>query len=275
MSLAFGFPGKASEQGIAAAQAAFDGGPFVEAADLARSLHSAAGLALAARAALAQGDFIARSPPVRRALFEQAEKDARAAIALDPDHAESHLYLALALGFLGRMDGTLTAHFAGYAEEARANIDRALALAPDSPWAHALMGGWHLEIAHDGGVLGESIYGASVEKGIAAYRRALALDPGNAAIAYQYALQQIALDGAARRQEAQHVLAAALVHEPGDKFAALAHRRALSLELALGERNEAALRSILNDQLGQGESPQPRNADTLHPLGARPTGSPR
>jgi tetratricopeptide (TPR) repeat protein len=259
---------------LAPARAAFSQGDFTQAASLARPLATAESLRLAARAGLAEGDFVA-PPSAKRQLFLQAESDARDAIARDPQNPEGHLYLALALGFLGRMDGSLAAHFAGYAEEARKHIDRALLLDPDSAWAHALSGGWNLEIVRDGGMLGETIYGASLDKGVAAYRRALELESGNTAIAYQYALQLLALGGAPHRSEALRALANALKPKSEDAVELLARRRAQRLKLALDTHDDTALKGILRDQLGD-----PTNAPAQ--TGLRPgavrgpvTGSPR
>jgi tetratricopeptide (TPR) repeat protein len=240
----------AAVQEIEAARSAFARGDFAQAATLGRALATAEGSALAARAALAEGDFIA-SPSSRRNIFQQAEADARAAIARDPQNPEGHLYLALALGFLGRMDGSIAAHFAGYAEEARRHIDLALALDPESAWAHALSGGWNLEIVRDGGMIGETLYGASLDKGMAAYRRALELESGNAAIAYQYALQLLALGGAAHRAEALRELATALKPKAEDAVELLARRRAQRLKLALDTHDDVALKNILRAQLGE------------------------
>jgi tetratricopeptide (TPR) repeat protein len=260
----------AAAQGMEAARAAFAQGSFLTAAEIARPLGTAEGAALAARAELAQGDFIA-PPSARRERFEQAEKDARTVIALDPTNAEGHLYLALALGFLGRMDGSVAAHFAGYAAEARAHIDKALALAPDSPWPLALSGGWNLEIVHDGGMIGETIYGASVEKGCADYARALEIDPGNTAIAYQYALQLAAMGSAQRRAQALRVLGTALQSQPDDALETLSRRRAQHLKLVLDTHDEVGLKTIIRDQLGTPATIPP--GGNLRPLGA--TGSPR
>jgi len=237
-----------------AAHEAFVQGRFREAAERAHGAGSAEGEALAARAELAYGDFVAEGGS-RRADFEQAAKSARAAIALDPKNAEGHLYLALALGFLGRMDGSVAAHFAGYAEEARKHIDEALELAPTNPWANALLGGWNLEIVHDGGALGETIYGASSEKGIAAYNYALALDPGNVAIAYQYALQLLAMGGAWERAEARQVLESALRSDPSDAFQRFAQHRAERMKFALEAHDDGALKAILREQLGLAAEP--------------------
>ncbi|MCE9649887.1 MAG: hypothetical protein K8R18_09725 [Parvibaculum sp.] len=273
-ALLWSFAASASAQDMIAARAAFERGDFDEAAMLARPLSTPEGLTLAARAALAEGDFVA-SPQERRRTFLQAETDARAAIARDPQNIEGHLYLALALGFLGRLDGSLAAHFAGYAEEARKHIDRALVLDPESAWAHALLGGWNLEIVRDGGMLGETIYGASLDKGLSAYRRALEIEPGNAAIAYQYALQLLALGGAPHRAEALHSLSRALKPKPEDAVETLARRRARRLKLALDTHDDVAVRSILREQLGAPSSAPAQSG--LRPGGVRAPviGSPR
>ncbi len=234
-----------------AARDAFVSGDFALAADEARKIDTSAAAAFAARAALAQGDFVAK-PDERRAVFAAAEADARRALAHDPDSTEGHLCLALALGFLGRIDGSMAAHFAGYAKEAREHIDRALALDPENAWGHALDGGWNLEIVRDGGMIGETIYGASFEKGVDAYRRSLALDPHNAAVAYQFALQLLGAGGVINRAEAHAVLAHAQRQAPTDQVGKYAHRRIKRLKLALDTDDDLNLKLILSDGLGTG-----------------------
>lgn len=267
--LALAFPAEASER-LEAALDACARGEFREAAQMARELGTSEGMALAARAELAEGDYLAPRSS-RRDEFERAARDAREAIALDPQNPDGHLYLAVALGFLGRIDGSIVAHFAGYAEEAREHIDRALAIEPANPWANALLGGWNLEIVRDGGPIGESLYGASLEKGVSAYKRALDLDVGNAAIAYQYALQLAALGGS-RRVEARRVLARTLLSHPNDASEILAYRRAEELMSVLDMRDEARLRGILRDRLGISSGPV-RSAE--RPGNGRSIGSPR
>lgn len=269
LMLTLAFPAVASERFEAALDACARG-EFREAAQMARGLGTSEGMALAARAVLAEGDYLAPRSS-RRAAFEQAAQHARDAVALDPRNPEGHLYLAVALGFLGRIDGSIVAHFAGYADEARDHIDRALAIAPANPWANALLGGWHLEIVRNGGLLGESLYGASFEKGISAYKRALTLDAGNAAIAYQYALQ-LAAFGGRHRVEARRVLAHALRSRPNDASEILAYRRAEALMSVLDRRDEARLHGILRDRLGISAGPV-RSAE--RPGSGRSIGSPR
>ncbi|MGV8995527.1 MAG: hypothetical protein ACOH12_01100 [Parvibaculaceae bacterium] len=233
------------------ARAAFVSGDFLAAARLAREEDNADAYALAARAELAQGDFLA-APQNRRALFADAEADARRAVALAPDQADGHLYLALALGFIGRIDGNIAAHFGGLAHDARSHIDRALKIDPDNAWANALDGGWNLEIVRGGGLLGETLYGASFDKGIAAYRRALQIEPQNTAIAYQFALQLLGANATAYRDEAYRVLVQSLKPKEETAVERLARRRARRLKLALDTRDGPALKIILREGLGTG-----------------------
>ena len=243
-------PAPAAEMGIAAARRAFAEGAFVQAAELAHTAGGAEGAALAARAELVYGDYLA---PVseRYQNFIRAEADARRAIALAPGDPEGHLCLALALGLISREKGSLVAHFAGYAKEARLHIDLARRLAPGSAWGEALLGGWNLEIVRAGGIVGSLFYGASLEAGMAAYARAFARDPVNVSIAYQYAVQIVALGETPHRAEATRRLAVSLDRDvPADALARLAHERAMRLMGALQARDDAAVRAIMRAELG-------------------------
>ena len=246
----------------------FNEGEFARAAAEARQCDAPGADALAARAALSEGDFHG-TPATRRKIFLAAEADARRAIARDPQDPEGHLYLALALGFLGRVDGTLVAHFAGYADEARREIDEALKLDPQSAWAHALDGGWNLEILRDGGVIGERIYGASPEKGIAAFRKALTLQPDNAAIAYQFALQLLAIGGVVHRAEAYRVLVRSLEPKEENAVERLARQRARRLKLTLDTHDDLAMKFILREALGSFSGAQGNASGGLLPRGSR------
>jgi hypothetical protein len=136
----------------------------------------------------------------------QAAADARAALAIDPDHLPAHLRLALALGYLAEGD-PINAHLNGSAYEARALLDRALALAPGSAWAHGTLGVWHLRVAkHAGPMLAESLYGASVEQGRAQCDEAARLAPEILAVRFGCALALLEADPARYRQEALETL---------------------------------------------------------------------
>ncbi len=245
------FPAYAGEHAVALerAETAFDRGGFQEAAELARAVASPEGYAFAARAGLVYADFLA-SPDDRLEIVHQAEADARRAIALAPELVEGRLQLAIALGLRGRLGGYLSAHIAGLADEVRAHLDYITTREPDNPWMQALLGGWHLEIAEAGGLLGRTLYGADVDAGIAAYRRALEVLPGDLVIVSQGALQLAALGGKIHRTQALVFLDAITVPEAPTVLQKLLMARVHSLQTALRSGDEAEIDRVVQEQKG-------------------------
>ena len=231
------------------AEIAFANADFVEAATSARRATSAEGYAYAARAGLVYADFMA--PRDERLDFVlKAEVDARRAIALEPELAEGHLQLAIALGFRGRMEGHMTAHFEGLGKDARTHLDYVIELEPNNPWAHALLGGWNLEIVDAGGFVGRTLYGASEEAGKAEYDRALELQPGHLVIIAQYALQLTALGGAQNRERASNLIAEIKVPDQPDALSLLTLRRLRELDVALASDNETQIAQVVQAHKG-------------------------
>lgn len=237
------------------ARATFAQGDFVKAADTARAPETAEGFAFAARALLAHADLVA-SAGDRLSLIEQAEEDARRAIALAPDYAEGHLQLAVALGFKARLEGRLAAHAEGYADEARAHLDFVAAREPNNPWLHALLGGWHLEISEVGGFLGRTIYGAEIAAGVEAYDLALALKPDDLMIVYQCALQLAALDDGPLTTRAMTLLQQVTLPEEPDALERLTFERIAALKEALASNNAVRIDAVIRAQKGEGVSPK-------------------
>ncbi|MDX2233135.1 MAG: hypothetical protein NW200_01440 [Hyphomonadaceae bacterium] len=235
VALACAAPAPAQAQ--SRAQAAYVAGDFMAAA--ARVEAVGGDRSLAARALLAA---VLTGGPVDDvdALIARAEAHARAGAAADPDDAEPRLHLALALGMKARRAPLRDAVKAGYAREGRALIDAALRLAPASPWAHALDGAWHLEILRRGGRVGASLYGAERGAGLAAFERARALAPGDAAIAYQYAVALLELDGARGAARARALLAVAGACRADDAFEAAIAAQARQVAQILDTRGPAA-----------------------------------
>lgn len=260
----------AASSDLATARAIFASGDFLGAAEEARATQTAEGLALAARAGLAYADLIAK-PEERLAFIARAEEDARAAIAAEPDFAEGHLQLAVALGFKARLEGRLAAYAEGYADEARAHLEYVAVREPENPWVHALLGGWHLEISEEGGFLGRSIYGADIEAGLAAYEKALTLRPDDLVIVYQCALQLAALSDETLRARATTLLQEAQLPENPDALQVLTYERMRDLKQALATGNEAVIDHIVRKQKGELVAGRPPDR---HPI--RPSiGSPR
>jgi len=243
-------PAYAAARSLAAAQSEFDAGNFASAAVLARKLRTAKGDALASRAEAVRGEFMAEGE-ARLRRFQIALADGRRALSRDPALPEAHLAIAVALGLVARSEGGIKAHFEGFGTQARQHIDDALALDEGNAWAHAALGGWHLEIVHEGGLLGAAIYDASVADGIAAYERALELDPGNVSIAWQYAFQLAGLGGAENRTRASALLADMLARPSGDALEEILRRSAEQLQQALETNDKAAAARIVSEGLGR------------------------
>lgn len=236
----------ASAPTFAAAEHAFTQGDWRRAAGIAEALGTAPGDALAARALLAG---IGPNPDSRIALDDlaRAEALARAAVAFDPELADAHLQLVVALGLKSRIHGDLAALIGGFAAEARTHIDAALDVAPDDPWAHALDGLWHLELVARGGALARASYGASIEDGLSAFARARRLSDGAPAIVTAYAIAILAVDRRRFRDDAQAALGAALAARPATALDRLAQARAEPLAAALERNDEAALVALLTE----------------------------
>ncbi len=255
---------------LVTAREVFASGDFLRAADEARSAETAEGLALAARAGLVHADLVA-APQDRLSFIEQAEEDARAAIAAEPDFAEGHLQLAVALGFKARQEGRLTAHAEGYADEARAHLEYVAVREPDNPWMLALLGGWHLEISEVGGFLGRTIYGAEVEAGINAYDQALTLKPDDLLIVYQCALQLAALGDEPFKRRAAMLLKETKLPENPDALETLTFERMHVLKDALTTGNDAMIERVVRMQKGEAASASTPPRHQIRP----PIGSPK
>jgi hypothetical protein len=217
---------------------AYRDGAFLEAAVAAEGRGGAEDLAFAARSLLAQA--LTGADRDVDALLGRAETNARRALALDPGLVEAQLQLAVALGMQGRRASVAEAVRKGYAREGRALIRGALARAPDEAWAHALEGGWNLEIVRRGGAVGARYYGASVAAGRAAFERARALAPDDPVIAYQYAVALLELDADRNRAEATRLLEAARACRAGDAFERRMQRKADRVAGVLAAQGGAA-----------------------------------
>ena len=207
-------------------------GEYVAAADVAQQdSRSAESLAFAARAALAACVVSGEDD----AMLAQAERNARAALALNPDSIDARLQLAVVYGMRGRRASLAEAFARNYAPRGRKLIDEALALAPDNAEAEAVLGAWHLEIIRRSGRVGAIAYGARVEQGIAAFERARALAPASTAIALQYALALAELDAARHSERINQLLDAIQELAPRDALEAFSQSVAGRLAAAMAD----------------------------------------
>jgi len=240
---------------LAAARAAFVAGDYDGAAALAADIGerdgNAAAYAFAARAVLAKASFLPIGTDRLDATL-RGKDYSRQAITLDPDNVEGHLQLAVALGYEGRAMGKAEAHGAGLADTAREHIDRAMSLNPRDPFAHGVLGAWHLEIvARAGGFFGGMMYGADEDDGIAAFETARRLAPDDPLFDYQYALCLLALDVADNADTARTVLQDQLRVEASSALEARMAQEAQGLLDLLAAGDEDAVEARVKALQGQ------------------------
>jgi tetratricopeptide (TPR) repeat protein len=167
-------------------------GDYEQAVRAGEASHTAAGLAIAARAVLA--DEVLRDTPCLSCL-ERAEALARQAVAADPHFAFGQVWLAVALGYQARITGAVKARLKNAPAQSRAALDAAIADDPRNAYAVSALGGWHIEVVRGGGsTLARLIYGAKESEALALFDRAVRLAPGNVAVHYQIALSLAGFD---------------------------------------------------------------------------------
>jgi hypothetical protein len=199
---------------------------------------NAAGFTTAARAALA--DATTRAAPCLECL-RRAENFARQAIAADPRMADGHVYLAVAMGYEARVVGPVWARAHNYPGHAKDELDAALAIDSRSPWALGALGGWNIEIVRTGGArLADWIYGASVDRGLAAFAAAFNAAPDNLSVRYQYALSLSGYDLDRFRHEIDDAFARIAKQKPATAYEILSRSRAAELAALLKNGNRDA-----------------------------------
>lgn len=164
-------------------------------------------LAFKARAVLASGICGDGQPGAE--LLVKAEKFARDALAMDPNHVEAQLQLAITLSLKARPLSNRAAMKTGYGEDAKELAMSALSNEPDNPYANGFLAVWHIEVVRRGGAIGSRIMGASVKKARKHYAAANASASGDAALHWQYARALAALNSKKYRKEIDSALAKA------------------------------------------------------------------
>jgi len=187
-------------------------GDFEQAARLGEASRTAPGLAIAARAVLA--DDVLRDAPCLSCL-ERAEKLARQAVAADPHFALGQVWLSVALGYQARIIGAVKARLKNMPAQSRTALDQAVKDEPGNAFAVSALGGWHIEVVRGGGAtLARLFYGARESEALALFDRAVRLAPGNVAVRYQIGLSLAGFDAAKYQARIATELKAAVSDTP-------------------------------------------------------------
>ena len=171
--------GTTNAQSIEEARTLYTEGRFTEAAELAQSLDTLEGYALAANS-LAIYSYYMAPDGEKEGSFRRAVELAQKAILLDNSNPEAYLQLAHAMGRLAQVTGTWEALNEGYAGQVRDAIQEALRLAPDMAAAHLSLAAWHAGVVGAAGFMAGLLYDANEEDALAHFERALELAPPTA-----------------------------------------------------------------------------------------------
>ena len=218
------------------AETEYHAGAYEKAVTLCDAEGSAESLAFAAQAIIA--DAITRPAGFCEPCLRRAITKADQAILRDPQRVDGYLQKSIAIGFRGRAIGVSQARAEGLADEARALLGRAVAMAPANAWAQASLGAWHLEIVqHAGPVLANLMYGASRDEGLQHYRKALNLDPHSALLQMNFALALLAMEREDMVTDATRALEIAIADDSQDHLVSYTRRQARQLLQALKDRD--------------------------------------
>jgi tetratricopeptide (TPR) repeat protein len=156
---------------------AFHEGRFQEAVTMADRC-GLLGHAAANKATGIHATYLEPSNRVQQERFLAAAQRAERAMAALPEDANSHYFHAFTLGRYSQSISVVKALRQGIGGKIQSSLERALALEPDHAEAHTAMGLYHAEIVDKiGKMVGKMTYGASAEKALEHFERALELTP--------------------------------------------------------------------------------------------------
>ncbi|HKX63992.1 MAG TPA: hypothetical protein VJM78_01695 [Rhizomicrobium sp.] len=209
-------------------------GDYEQAARLGEASHTAPGLAIAARAVLA--DAVLRDTPCLPCL-ERAESLSRQAVAADPHHAFGQVWLAVALGYQARITGAVKARMKNAPAQSKAALETAVADEPRNAYAVSALGGWHIEVVRGGGAtLASLFYGARESTALSLFDRSVALAPDNVAVRYQIGLSLAGFDPDKYHGRIASELKAAVAAVPATAYEKRIQARAQELLDLLNQR---------------------------------------
>jgi len=216
------------------ARALIVSGDYVAARQMAESLETAEGYALAAESLSAQ-ILLGEVDKLNRRAKEARELSEKALI-LDPSFYDAKLQYALADGFVTRNSGNVTAWRKKLPMKTLGIIQSFRAEHPDDARGLALEGAWHLGVIRKAGLKnGGKWFGASFEEGKRLYRDAILADPNDILIRANYFM-------------ALQVLNKELpVYSKTHNRASLEKILALSAETDIEEKTQARMREVLEN----------------------------
>jgi tetratricopeptide (TPR) repeat protein len=205
---------------------AFHAGAFAQAIELGAE-QGALGSAVANKAVAIQTLYVEKNAGHGLKQLQAAIERGEQACEQWPDGANVHYTLALVLGRYSQKISIVEALAAGYASRIRESLDRALEIEPDHAEAHVALGLYHAEIVSKIGALpARFTYGASAERAMEHFKRAIKLAPKSAIAHVEYARGLLLLDADAYREQVDALCSHAAALEPMDAMEQLDVERA-------------------------------------------------
>lgn len=225
----------APAQQAADAAAAFRAGRWAAVTDAGRAERTADALALSARALLVRAAYLARTRSEALALIAEAERDAAAAVALDPANREALLQRAAALGYRARFERSRSKGAAG--RDQLRDITRRF---PDWDAGWIALALWHGEALDTlGRLVARTALGASSDAMGRDFARAAALDPASPVTPAAQGMMLLRL-GEGDPEAARRLLARAQSLPARDAYEALLQRQAAQV---LAELDRAGVKA--------------------------------
>ena len=207
-------PGAVAEK-LQDAWRAFHRGDFQRAAEEGAKL-GIVGYTVANKASGIYANYLERDGRARLGLLQEAADRAEEARKALPEHANAHYQLAYNLGRYSQGLSVVKALAEGLGTRIGKALQQTLALEPKHAEAHMASGTWNAEIVDKvGGLVAGLTYGASRDKALQHFRKALELEPKSAIARVEYAAGLLMLDRS-KKAEARKLLAEAAKAKAAD-----------------------------------------------------------
>lgn len=222
---------------------AFETGRYQEAFELAEASSATADrYAFQARSVLAHCIYQGGDPAPER--LKQAEELARKALAADPDHVEGRLQLAIALSMQTRNMSLREIDRTGYGTASRDLAEEILQEDPRNAWANGFMSVWHIEARRVAGAFLAGMVGASLKKSEAFFEAAMAADPANLTLKWQYVRALMAFNPKRYEDEIMQGLQEIAAADPADALEEVLKARAVDYMPLMRARNYGQVSAI-------------------------------
>jgi len=168
-------------------------GQYEQAQELAESLQTADGYALAAEA-LARSVMLGEAKKLKKT-SKLARRHAQMALELNPSLQNARLQYVVTDGFIARLTGNVSAWMKKLPQKSFEKIEEYRAEFPQDVRGDALLGAWHLAIVRKAGNKNaQDWFGANVSEGRRLYQKSLNVTPDDPVVLLNYAFALIALD---------------------------------------------------------------------------------